>query len=340
MLRLIIERASGDIRSIRDHRFDREVLTPGSPGNVFQLHRDLPNDYDAWDVDPFYMETCEEVGGVTALEIVEQSELRAVVRIERKFGASLIVQRIAMCAGSARIDFDTDIEWQEEHKFLKVAFPVNVRSPRATYEIQYGHTERPTHYNTSWDMARFEVCAQKWADLSEGDYGVALLNDCKYGYDIHGSVMRLSLLRAPTAPDRRADRGHHEFVYALLPHGGDFRKGGVIEQAYALNMPLHLIEAEPHEGTLPQRQSFFEVDRAGVVIEAVKHAERDESVIVRLYEAHGSRGPVVLTIRLPVKHAFHADLLERTGAPVDCEGGEIAFTVTPFEIVTFKLILG
>jgi alpha-mannosidase len=340
MLRVIIDRATGNLRSIRDHRHDREVLAQGRAGNVFQLHRDLPNNYDAWDVDPFYMENRAEVGGLTALDIVEQTELRAVARVERAFGKSSIIQHISLCAGTARIDFDTEIEWQESHKFLKVAFPVNVRSPRATYEIQFGHTERPTHYNTSWDMARFEVCAQKWADLSEGDYGVALLNDCKHGYDIYGNVMRLSLLRAPTAPDRHADRGHHEFVYALLPHGGDFRKGAVIEQACALNMPLRLVETEPRTGPLPARQGFFELDRAGVVIEAVKHAERDESVIVRLYEGHGCRGPVTLTTTLPVKHAFRADLMERTGAPVDCEGGRIAFTVRPFEIVTFKLILG
>jgi alpha-mannosidase len=340
MLRVIIERATGNIRSIRDHRHDREVLEPGHAGNVFHLHRDLPNNYDAWDVDAFYMETCEEVGGLTALEIVEQSDLRAVVRVERAFGASSIIQHISLCAGSARIVFDTDIEWREEHKFLKVAFPVQVRSPRATYEIQFGHVERPTHYNTSWDVARFEVCAQRWADLSEGDYGVALLNDCKHGCDIHGNVMRLSLLRAPTAPDREADRGHHEFVYALLPHGGDFRKGGVIEHACALNTPLHLVATEPRKGTLPARESFFEVDQPGVFIEAVKKAERDESVIVRLCEAYGTRGPVVLATKLPVKHAFRADLMERTGAPVECEEGRIAFTVKPFEIVTFKLILG
>ena len=339
MIRVIIERSTGNIRSIRDHRHDREVLATGQPGNVFQLHRDIPVNYDAWDVDLFALETCEEVGGLTALEIVEQTELRGVVRVDRKFGASSISQRITLCASSARIDFATEIDWHEDHKFLKVAFPVNVLSPRATYEIQYGHTERPTHYNTSWDMARFEVCAQKWADLGEGDYGVGLLNDCKYGYDIHGNVMRLSLMRAPTAPDRTADRGHHTFTYALLPHGGDFRKGGVIEQACALNMPLHVIEAESHQGDLPNRQSYFEVDRAGVIIEAVKHAEHEESVIVRLYEANGSRGAVALTTTLPVKHAFHADLMERTGLPIDCTAGIINFAIKPFEIVTFKLIL-
>jgi alpha-mannosidase len=274
------------------------------------------------------------------MEVCEESELRAGVRVERAFGKSCIVQHIYLAAGSARIDFDTEVDWQETHKFLKVAFPVNVRSARATYEIPFGHIERPTHFNTSWDAARFEVCAQRWADLSEGDYGVALLNDCKHGYDIHGNVMRLSLLRAPTAPDGEADRGHHEFVYSLLPHGGDFRKGLVIEQACALNMPLHLMETEAHKGTMKSRQSFFEVDRAGVFIEAVKWAEREEAVIVRLYEGFGTRGAVELKTTLPVKAVFRADLLERAGAPVGCDGGRVTFTVKPSEIVTLKMILG
>jgi alpha-mannosidase len=339
MLRVIFERATGNIRNIHDHRSDRDVLAPGHAGNVFQLHPDLPNNYDAWDVEAFYMESCQPFGELNALDVVEQSELRAVVRIERNFGASSIIQHISLCAGSPRIDFDTDIEWQVDHKFLKVAFPVNVRSPRATYEIQFGHVERPTHFNTSWDVARFEVCAQRWADLSEADYGVALLNDCKHGYDIHGNVMRLSLLRAPTAPDRNADRGHHEFLYSLLPHGGDFRKGGVIEHACAINMPLHLVETESRKGPFRPRHSFFEIDRPGVHIVAIKHAERDDSIIVRLYESHGARGPVELTTTLPVKLAFRADLMERTGAPIDCQKGRIAFTVKPFEIVTFKLIV-
>lgn len=137
------------------------------------------------------------------------------MRVVRRFGqGSLIEQHIRLTAGSARLDFETRVEWYEDHRFLKVAFPVNVLSPRATYEIQFGHTERPTHYNTSWDLARFEVCAQKWADLSEPGYGVALLNYGKYGHDIHGNVMRLSPLRAPTCPDPFADRGEHRFTYA------------------------------------------------------------------------------------------------------------------------------
>lgn len=339
LLRVIFNRDDGLIRSIRDHRADREVLACGR-GNIFQLYRDHPNAWDAWDVDIFYRETCEEITALERIEVVEATDLRASLRIVRKFRDSSITQKITLRAGSPRIDFHTGIEWHENHKFLKVAFPVNVHSPRATYEIQFGHTERPTHCNTSWDLARFEVCAQKWADLSEGDYGVALLNDCKYGHDIFGNVMRLSLLRAPTAPDPQADRGHHEFTYSLLPHPGDFRAGQVVQQAYALNIPLQVVPTDAHAGTLPASRSFFQTDRAGVVIEAIKKAEKENAVIVRLYEAYGTRGAVNLKTSLPFKEAFAADLMERTQHKVDFENGEVALQIAPFEIVTLKFPIG
>ena len=238
------------------------------------------------------------------------------------------------------------MEWREDHRFLKVAFPVNVHSPRATYEIQFGHTERPTHLNTSWDLARFEVCAQKWADLSEGDYGVALLNDNKYGHDIFGNVMRLSLLRAPTCPDPLADRGEHRFTYALLPHPGDFRAGGVVEQAYALNVPLRFTRAET-AGTadrgelLPARLGYFTVDRPGVVMEAWKRAEREDAVVLRLYEAWGTRGTVTLANALGLRRAFACDLLERreTELPGTADG-RVSFDVKPFQIITLLFPLG
>lgn len=221
---------------------------------------------------------------------------------------------------------------------LKVAFPVDIRSPHATYEIQYGHLQRPTHTNTSWDLARFEVCAQKWADLSEPGYGVALLNDCKYGHDIHGNVMRLSLLRAPISPDPLADRGHQRFTYALLPHAGDIREGRVIEAAYALNVPLVVREVKPAAGTLPPAHSFFAVDRPGAVIEAIKVAEDGNgAIIVRLYEAEGARGPVKLTTTLPVRKAWRADLLENQVEPLALKNGSLRLDLKPFEIVTVKL---
>jgi alpha-mannosidase len=328
--------AAGLIASLIDLRAgNREVIAEGERANLFQLHPDYPLQWDAWDVDLFYREKCENLTALESLEVVERGPLRAVVRVVRAFGRSRIEQRIVLRAGSARLDFETEVDWQEDHRLLKVAFPLAAHSPRATYEIQYGHVERPTHYNTSWDLARFEVCAHKWADLSEGGYGAALLNDCKYGYDIYGHTMRLSLLRAPTSPDPLADRGRHCFVYALLPHPGDFRAGGVIEEAYALNVPLLVRQVEPHGGELAPERSFFHVDRSGVVIEAIKTSESGDAVIVRCYEAWGSRGTVKLGTTLPFKGACRADLLENSLDMLEFSAG-VTFEIKPFEIVTLK----
>ncbi len=284
--------AKGQLTSVYDLQNRREALSGN--GNVFRLHEDIPNMWDAWDVDVFHKEKYEELNGAAQIELVESGPLRAAVKVVRAFSQSRIEQRIILRADSARIDFPTEVEWQEKQKFLKVAFPVGIRAMNATYEIQYGHLERPTHTNTSWDMARFEVCAQKWADLSEPGYGVALLNDCKYGHDIHGNEMVLSLLRAPISPDPLADRGRHEFTYALLPHAGDFRAGRVVEEAYALNVPLVVGEIKSGAGSLPATHSFFQVDRPNVIIEAIKLAEDGGAIIVRLYEAAGARGPRLL----------------------------------------------
>ena len=249
----------GHLTSIFDLRAKREVLI--GQGNMFHLHHDVPNNWDAWDVDIFYRERSTTIEGLETLELIETTPLRAAARVVRTFGKSRIEQRIVINAGSARIDFPTVVDWDERQKLLKVAFPVNIYAQKATYEIQFGHLERATHANTSWDMGKFEVCAQKWASLSETGYGVALLNDCKYGHDIQGNIMRLSLLRAPTSPDPLADRGRHEFVYALLPHTGDLRS--VIEQAYALNVPLLARNLKPSAGSLQRRiRSFTRAGRA------------------------------------------------------------------------------
>jgi alpha-mannosidase len=249
-------------------------------------------------------------------------------------------QRLVVRAGSKRIDFETNIDWQERKRFLKVAFPVDVRSQRATYEIQYGHLERPTHMNTSWDLAHFEVCAHKWADLSEPGYGVALLNDCKYGHDIFGNTMRLSLLRGPGSPDPDADRGRHRFTYALLPHHGDLRQAGVIQEGYALNQPIRLQSLAPHpvgEGE-PSRQSWLSIDGEGIVLEAMKVAEEGEGIVLRLYEAFGSRCDCRLNIRLPFRRVDRVDLLERTQEQLACEAQTVELHLKPFEIVTLKLV--
>ena len=333
LLRLKIDH-QGHLTSVYDLNAGREVLS--GPANVFHLHEDIPNLWDAWDVDVFHKEKFQTLDKVEHLEVVENGPLRAAVRIVRTFGQSRLAQRVVLCAGSARIDFPTEVEWQENQKLLKVAFPVDIRAMNATYEIQYGHLERPTHTNTSWDMARFEVCGQKWADLAEPGYGVALLNDCKYGHDIHGNVMRLSLLRAPVSPDPVADRGSHRFTYSLFPHAGDFQSAGVIEQAYALNVPLILREEKSHPGPLPARHSFFQVDGPSAVIEAIKVSEDGNAIIVRLYEAHGGRGQVTMTTALPFKRAAFADLLENETKTVPMKRGSILLDLHPFEVVTLR----
>src|SRR6266545_2164868 len=193
---------------------------------------------------------------LSAATVDRSDPLRCAVRFTREFGRSKLEQRMVLDAGSRVLRFETDVDWQEQHKFLKVAFPVAVHSPRATYEIQFGHIERPTHTNTSWDEARFEVSAHRWAAIGAAGSGVALLNDCKYGYDIQGSVMRLSLLRAPTHPDPNADRGKHRFTYALMPHPGDFRDAGVIAAAEDLNHPLRTVRGAVPEG---EQRSLIQV---------------------------------------------------------------------------------
>jgi len=330
--------ADGLLTSVFDKEHGREVLAPGQRGNLFQLHDDNPQDYDAWNVDIDYLDSRVDLVEAPTIEIVESGPQRGAVRFERAFGSSRIVQTMRLTSGSRRLDFVTEVDWHEHHKFLKVAFPVDVHASRATYEIQFGHLERPTHANTSWDVARFEVCAHRWADLSEPGYGVALLNDCKYGHDIRGNVMRLSLLRSPAWPDPESDQGHHEFSYALFPHAGDLRTAGVIAEAEAFNIPLVVVPVAP-AGTRAGTASVVRADRPNVTIEAVKKADADDAVIVRLSEAWGARGRVRLSTLRPVVSAARVDLLERTLDAVPCGDGSVALDLRPFELVTLKLVL-
>lgn len=262
--------------------------------------------------------------------------MRASIEVEYALSAnSTLKQVISLTSTSARLDFTNDVEWHERHKFLKVEFPFNLRAQEATYEIQFGHLRRPTHFNTTWDVARFEVSAHRWADLSEPDFGVALLNDCKYGYSTQGNVMRLSLLRSPKSPDPVADMGHHTFRYALLPHAGDFREAGVIEEGYRFNVPMMLNTTSAS----PETTSYFGVSASNVIIDTVKKAEDSSALIVRLYEAHGKRGDVKFTSALAVKAVSCCNLLEEEDAALEWINGGTEFAVTPFQIVTLKLQL-
>jgi alpha-mannosidase len=309
------------------------VLAGGERGNLFQLHDDRPRAFDAWDVDRTYLDQVTDLVDVDSIEVVERHPLRGSVRFIRSFGASTITQTMRLTAGTRRLEFHTDVEWHERHRFLKVAFPVSVRSTRATFEIQHGHLERPTVANTTWDEARFEVCGHRWADLSEPGYGVALLNESKYGYDILGHTIRLSLLRAPGFPDPEADQGSHHFAYALFPHEGDLRDGGVIAEAEHFNLPFSLLAGQG-EGRV------VSVDRPGVSVEAVKWADRSEAVVVRLCEVWGSRGPVRVTLHRPFISVARTDLLERAVSPLVGHDGTVELELRPFELVTLAFDLG
>lgn len=327
---------NGNITSIQMLEDGTEFLQPGKVGNLFQVLDDKPLFWSAWDVDVFSFETAKSLLRCESMEVVEKGPVRVAIQIVRRFGQSTIRQRISL-GPAPGIVFETEVDWHEEDKMLKVAFPVNVNSPRATYEIQFGNVERPTHFNTSWDVARFEVCAQKWADLSEGDQGVAILNNGKYGHDIHGNVMRLSLLRAPKAPDPQCDMGLHHFTYVVLPHYGPYNYAGVVQSAYSLNAPVRhawLKRGRGESGSLPP---LVACDDRNIVVEAVKKAEDSDSIVVRLYECHNARGMAELYCARTPRTAWLCDLEENPLQELEIAEGSIMFRYQPFEILTLRL---
>ncbi len=332
--------AGGDVTSAYDKTAGREALARGEVGNALLAFEDRPMNFDAWDIDIFFEDRTEKIEGVESLRVIEQGPLRVGVEIARKYRSSAIMQKIYLYSDSKRLDFETWVDWHEHHILLKAAFPVDVMSPAATFDVQWGNVQRPTHHNTSWDWARFETCAHKWADLSEGNYGVALLNDCKYGYDIHDNVIRLSLLKSATSPDENADQGEHVMTYSLLPHEGDWRNE-VIEAAYDLNDPLILRRVNAPVGGAaggPSLASLVSVSAPNVVIETVKRAEDGNGLIVRLYEDQRNRGRCALTTGFPLAGAALTNLLEEDQGALDVQVNSLQLDVTPYQIISLRLI--
>jgi alpha-mannosidase len=327
----------GQITSLFDKRNEREVLT--APGNTLQIFEDRSIDGEAWEIDIFYQDKMRQVDKLVETAIEETGPVRGVLRLTWRFANTTITQRLTIYRNFPRIDFRTELDWHEHQVLLKVAFPVDVRATRATYDIQFGSIERPTHWNTSFDTAHYENPAHKWVDLSEGNYGVALLNDCKYGYDVKANVLRITLHRSPTEPDPTADQGRHEFTYSLLPHAGTWRESDVIQEAYALNDPLivYLMPAQP-SADLPSTYTWAWVDPDNVVIETVKKAEDDDAWIVRVYECKQYRSnAVTITLGQTINRAVECNLLEEEEIPVAYQGNQLSFAIKPFEIKTFKI---
>jgi alpha-mannosidase len=323
---------AGQLTRLYDKAEKREVLAEGALGNMLQVFEDRPKGrHEAWDIDIFYTEKMTPVTGLEAVRLTGAGPLYASVEFTWRYMDSLIVQTLVAYAHTKRLDFRTEVDWHETRQLLKAAFPVDIRSTEAVYDIQFGNVKRPTHWNTSWDWARFETVGHQWADLSERDYGVSLLNDCKYGYDIKDNVMRLTLIKSAMVPDDTADQGGHVFTYSLLPHAGDWYKGRTVEEAWDLNAPL---AAGAGHARLPAG-SMFRTDSESVFVDTIKKAEDDDEVILRLHEFAGRRSGVVLSSGWGAGSWQECDLLERPVAE-PYEGEQISFRIKPYEIKTFR----
>jgi alpha-mannosidase len=329
---------SGDLIRIFDKKAQREVLTEGGTANQFQLFEDRPMNFDAWDIDAYYDDRTWLAEPASSIAWIECGPLRQTIEIKRKALHSEIVQRISLSHHSPRLDFDTTVHWMERNTMLKVAFPVDVLAPQATYEIQWGNVTRPTHRNTSWDWGRFETCAHKWVDLSEGGYGVSLLNDCKYGHDIHDNVMRITLLRSPTLPDPMADFGEHHFTYSLLPHVGAWNEE-TQREAYLLNDPIIVYRSKVtgQKSGATRLPSLVTCHSVNVIIETIKRAEDGDGVIVRLYECQRKRGQVKVQFGREVEAAWVTNLLEENESALGVDGASIPLNLRPYQIMTMRI---
>lgn len=316
----------GTVSSVVDRATGREALA--APGNRLELYEDLPVQFDAWDIDPFHLETRRDCPPAESWTVQSDGPLRAEIVFERRVGEqSTLRQVVRLDAHARRVEFHTTVDWRESHKLLKVCFPLGVRAANATYEMPFAYAERPTHRSTSFDRARYEVPGHRFADLSEHGFGAALLTDSKYGYSCYGNELRISLLRAPKSPDPDADMGSHEFAYALYPHAGGWREAGVVAEARRFNAPLRWTDGI---GDSP----FAEVDDANLILDTIKRAERSETLVLRFYEAHGGRGVARVRLAQAATSARFANALEEETGEVEVAGGELVVPYRPHEVIT------
>jgi alpha-mannosidase len=321
----------GEITSVYDKSRNRELLPAGGIANQLIAFEDKPMNWDAWDIDAYYEEFPWPLSDHPCkIDVVETGPLRAALRIERSFRDSKLVQIISLTAGEPQVEFDTFVDWNERQTVLKVAFPMDLNTRDMRSEIQFGHVRRPTHRNTSWDEARFEASMHRWIDMSEPDFGAALLNDCKYGYDAHDQTLRLTLLCGPVHPDPVADIGEHRFRYALRLHKGHSDVSSIVAAAERFNVPLRLAQ-----GTGIKPSNLIETDAKNVCIETIKMAEDGNGAIVRLYETANQRTTTKLTFGRKVTSCIRTDLLENPLPEGDVRDGVLS--LQPFEILTLRV---
>ena len=324
--------SKGAIIRFYDKVNDFEIIAPGTCGNRLAVYQD---NGDAWDIPIGYADKAPDYFQLTAVASGMDGP-KASVKHWYSYGNSRVEQEIVIYDGSRRVDFRTKVDWREHHKMLRVAFPSNIQNSTLTCEIQFGYIHRPNQRNTTWEMAQYEICAHKWVDLSNSGYGVALLNDCKYGHKVFENILDLDLLRSPTYPDPEADLGTHEFTYALFPHKGNLPEGRVIQQGYQLNYPLTIIEQLPKKASFHSEFSWITTTPENIIVETIKKAEDSSALIIRLYESAGCSTRANLIIHWPVECIQLVDLIEQPydGANL---GSEIELPFAPFEIHTLKV---
>lgn len=326
--------AAGRITSLFDKRIRRNIIS--APANEMRFSEDFPHEYDAWELEHDYATKTYVQDSAIQSEVIEDGD-RCGIKFTRNYMNSEFVQTVWIYSGSPRIDIENEADWHEKHQIMKLAFPFDVRSNTAKFEIQYGHTERPTHKNTSWDAAKFEVCAHKWVDISETGYGIAVLNDSKYGFSADGNTITVSCLRGPTFPSENADMGKHKFTISLLPHVGDIKTGRVIEEAYSLNQPLDFVTIGKAEGALPEVYSLISCDSDSVIIECVKKAANNDDMIVRLYEAYNAHSYATVKIPEEFSKVYISDLMENPTSELEIKDGTVTLHMKNFEITTLRL---
>ena len=326
---------AGRIISFMDRESGREIVKQGGGLNTFWCGEDVPVSYDSWDIDRDQCLKMEEETRLIERKVIADGPLQLRIRSVYKIGLhSTLKQDMVFHAGTPKIDFETVVDWKEKHRLLKVGFNVNILSDRARHEIQYGHVERNTHSNLSTDRAQFEVCNHKWTDISESRFGVALLNDCKYGISVNDSDIRLTLLKSGTHPDPRGDEGIHHFSYALLPHKGGFSVTSVVHPAYELNVePITYVV----NGNIDPFGSLLSISESNVIVETVKKADKCDDLIIRLYEAERNTTRCNISFGYLVESVYETNMLEEEPVPVHLRDNYVSLCFKPFEIKTLKV---
>jgi len=337
-LKVTVDRQNGCITSLYDKRTKFEALAPGTCGGQLQTFKDLPKDYDAWNIDPGTLDHFTAIDRADSVQLVERGPVRSAIRVTRTWQSSKFVEEIALEAGAEQVDVVNDIDWRETHVLLKAAFPLAAASNKGTYEIPYGSIQRPTTRNNSWEQAQFEVPALRWADLGDAQHGFSLLNNSKYGYDANANVLRISLLRSPVWPDPEADRGHHHITYALYPHGGDWKQALTVRHGYEYNYPLQAIQVAAHAGNLPAEHAFVTVQPESVVLTALKRSEDAKGLVFRVYDWAGTSGEVKIHVPRGAHGATLVDLMEKPeGTPLELADDTVTAPIHPYEILTIQV---